>query len=49
MILGHWRLAVTLEIYTHEERQTQRDALGRISDALGHPDELPPVDKADGE
>ena len=32
------RLAVTLEIYTHEDRQAQRDALGRISDALGHRD-----------
>ena len=36
LILGHSRLAVTLEIYTHEDRQAQRDALGRISDALGH-------------
>jgi hypothetical protein len=38
LILGHSRLAVTLEIYTHEDRQAQRDALGRISDALGHRD-----------
>jgi integrase len=38
LILGHSRLAVTLEIYTHEDRQAQRDALGRISDALGHGD-----------
>ena len=36
LIPGHSRLAVTLEIYTHEDRQAQRDALGRISDALGH-------------
>jgi integrase len=36
LILGHSRLAVTLEIYTHEDREAQRDALGRISDALGH-------------
>lgn len=36
LILGHSRLAVTLEIYSHEDRQAQRDALGRISDALGH-------------
>jgi integrase len=36
LILGHSRLAVTLEIYTHEDRQAQRDALGRISDALAH-------------
>jgi hypothetical protein len=28
-----------LEIYTHEDRQTRRDALGRISDALGHADD----------
>ena len=34
LILGHSRLAVTLEIYTHEDRQAQRDALGLISDAL---------------
>jgi len=27
---------VTLEIYSHEDRQAQRDALGRISDALGY-------------
>jgi hypothetical protein len=25
-----------LEIYTHEDREAQRDALGRVSDALGH-------------
>lgn len=36
LILGHSRLAVTLEIYTHEDRAAQREALGRISDALGH-------------
>jgi integrase len=34
LILGHSRLSVTLEIYTHEDRQGQRDALGRISEAL---------------
>jgi integrase len=34
LILGHSRLAVTLEIYTHEDRQAQQDALGKISDAL---------------
>jgi len=38
LILGHSRLAVTLEIYSHEDRQAQRDALGRISAALGHGD-----------
>jgi integrase len=36
LILGHSRLAVTLEIYSHEDRQAQREALGRISAALGH-------------
>jgi hypothetical protein len=36
LILGHFRLAVTLEIYSHEDRQAQRETLGRISDALGH-------------
>jgi integrase len=35
IILGHSRLAVTLEIYTHEDRQAQREALGRISEAQG--------------
>ena len=28
------RLAVPLEIYTHEDRQGQKDALGKISDEL---------------
>jgi len=36
LILGHSRLAITLEIYTHEDRQAQHDALGRVSAALGH-------------
>jgi integrase len=49
IILGHSRLAVTLEIYTHEDRQAQREALGRISEALGHRSELLPADEADGE
>jgi integrase len=34
LILGHSRMAVTQEIYTHEDRQTQRDALTKISAAL---------------
>jgi hypothetical protein len=34
IILGHSRLAVTLESYTHEDRQAQREALGKISDVL---------------
>ena len=34
LILGHSRLAITLEIYTHEDRQAQHDALTKISDAL---------------
>ena len=29
-ILGHARISVTLEIYTHENREAQREALGRI-------------------
>jgi integrase len=49
IILGHSRLAVTLEIYTHEDRQAQREALGRISEALGHASELPAADEKDGE
>ena len=36
LILGHSRLAVTLEIYTHEDRQAQHEALGKVSAALGH-------------
>jgi hypothetical protein len=35
LILGHSRLAVTLEIYSHEDRQAHREALGKISDVLG--------------
>ena len=34
LILGHSRLAVTQEIYTHEDRQAQHDALTKISAAL---------------
>jgi integrase len=34
LILGHSRLAVTQEIYTHEDRQAQHDGLTRLSDAL---------------
>jgi integrase len=34
IILGHSRLAMTLEIYTHEDRQAQQAALERISDVL---------------
>jgi integrase len=49
IILGHSRLAVTLEIYTHEDRQAQRQALGRISEALGHGSGLPTADTVDRE
>jgi integrase len=35
LILGHSRLAVTLEIYSHEDREAHREALGKISDVLG--------------
>jgi len=35
LILGHSRLAVTLEIYSHEDKQAHRAALGKISDELG--------------
>jgi integrase len=34
LILGHSRLAVTQEIYTHEDRQAQRDALTKLGDTL---------------
>jgi hypothetical protein len=33
LILGHSRLAVMLELYSHEDRQGHRDALTKISDA----------------
>jgi integrase len=36
LILGHSRLAVTPEIYTHEDRQAQHDALGKLSAELGY-------------
>jgi integrase len=35
LILGHSRPAVTLEIYSHEDREGHREALGKISDELG--------------
>jgi integrase len=34
LILGHSRLAITQEIYSHENRQAQLEALQRISAAL---------------
>jgi integrase len=49
IILGHSRLAVTLEIYTHEDRQAQRQALGRLSEVLGHGSQPPTADTADRE
>ena len=41
IILGHSRLAVTLEVYTHQDLEAQREALGRISTVLGHASEAP--------
>ena len=35
LILGHSRLAVTLEIYSHEDRQGHRDAVRHVPDADG--------------
>jgi integrase len=32
IILGHSRLAVTLEIYTHADEHAQREALTRLHD-----------------
>lgn len=49
IILGHSRLAVTLEIYTHEDRQAQRQALDRISEVLGHRSGPRTADPTDGE
>jgi hypothetical protein len=46
---AHSRLAITREIYTHENRQAHREALGRISEALGHDSELPSADESDNE
>lgn len=34
-IQGHARMAITLDIYTHEDREAQRQALTKLSDALG--------------
>jgi integrase len=48
IIVGHSRVAITLQIYTHEDRQAQREALGRISEALGHSSEQPPGDEVAG-
>jgi integrase len=42
LILGHSRMTVTLEIYTHEDKQAQRDALGKIGDALHADDRTTP-------
>jgi integrase len=35
IILGHSRLAVTLEIYTHADEHAQREALTRLHDLFG--------------
>jgi integrase len=35
LILGHSRMAVTLEIYTHEDRDAHRQALTQLSETLG--------------
>jgi integrase len=37
IILGHSRLAVTLEIYTHTDEEAQLDALNRLQDQLSQP------------
>ena len=34
LILGHARMAITLDIYTHEDREAQRQALTQLSDVL---------------
>jgi integrase len=44
VILGHSRLAVTLEIYTHTDDDAQLDALTRLHDLLDQDDE----DEAEG-
>ena len=44
IILGHSRLAVTLEIYTHTDDEAQLDALTRLHDLFDQDDE----DEAEG-
>lgn len=44
VILGHSRLAVTLEIYTHTDDEAQLDALTRLHDLFDQDDE----DEAEG-
>jgi hypothetical protein len=34
-ILGHSRIAVTLEVYTAGDDQSQRDAIGKLADLFG--------------
>ena len=48
---GAWPVGRTagIEIYTHEDRQAHREALGRISEALIHDSESPPAAEEDGE
>ncbi|GAA2375705.1 hypothetical protein GCM10010404_34270 [Nonomuraea africana] len=33
-ILGHARISVTMEIYTHGDQESHREAIGRISGEL---------------
>ena len=35
LILGHSRMAITLEFYTREDRDADRQALSQLSDTLG--------------
>jgi integrase len=44
VILGHSRLAVTLEVYTHTDDEAQLDALTRLHDLFDQDDE----DEAEG-
>jgi len=48
---GAWPVGRTagIEIYTHEDRQAHREALGRISEALIHDSESPPAAEEGGE
>jgi integrase len=39
LILGHSRLAVTLEIYTHTDDEAQLDALTRLHDLFDQDDQ----------
>jgi integrase len=48
IILGHSRLAVTLEIYTHTDDEAQLDALNRLQNLFDEDDDEAQDDEAEG-